>query len=346
MERTLSSFSLGYLSERYASGKLNFDFAIQRDSGQWNAEQKSLLIHSVVSDMIVPTVYLIKENTDDGEIWTAIDGKQRLTTLMTFANDGFKLGNKTPNVIINEIEYIIAGLKYSELPKAVREKFDLYSLDTAFLFDYAADTLEDQFYRLNNGSTFTKQQKAVVKLGTELAEKLVPFEQHPFWDRTNISSVQKRHGVVMETILKSLMLLTDYNYQQFGAAEVVKFAEYYSQNYKQQEITYFAELLDKLNKHIIDEADVNEVLKPINIPILIMNLERFESLGRNLDEYDAFISWWCKEGIYCEEYQKFCGSGSTNRAKVWGRMETMDRCLDDFLNGKSSTNSDAAQIYA
>lgn len=331
MERMLSGYSIKYFVERYTSQKLNFDFAIQRDSGQWNQEQKSLLIHSVVSDMIVPTTYLIKENTSDGEIWTVIDGKQRLTTLMTFANNGFKLGSKTPNVVINGKEYEIAGLKYSELPEPVREKFDLYSLDVAFLFNYTADTMEDQFYRLNNGSTFTKQQKAVVKLGTELAEKLVPFEQHPFWDRTNISSVQKRHGVVMETILKSLMLLTDYNYQQFGAAEVVKFSSYYSHNYKQQTITYFGELLDKLNRYVLNDDEINEVLKPINIPIFIMNLDHFESLERPAEEYEQFITDWCIEEIHSDDYQKFCGSGSTNKAKVWGRMETMDKCLDTFI---------------
>lgn len=331
MERTLSAYSLGYLSERYAGGKLNFDFAIQRDSGQWNQEQKSLLIHSVVSDMIIPTVYFIKENTSDGEIWTAIDGKQRLTTLMNFACNGFKLSSKTPSVAVNGKEYKIAGLKYSELPEPVREKFDLYSLDVAFLFNFTPDTLEDQFYRLNNGSTFTKQQKAVVKLGTELAEKLIPFEQHPFWDRTNISNVQKRHSVVMETILKSLMLLTDYNYQQFGAAEVVKFAEHYSQNYKSQTITYFGELLDKLNRYIINEDDVNETLKPINIPIFIMNLDHFEFLERPAEEYEQFITNWCRNEIKNTDYQQFCGSGSTNRAKVWGRMETMDKYLDTFI---------------
>lgn len=145
MERMLTSFSIRYLTERYSNDKLNFDFAIQRDSGQWNAEQKSLLIHSVVSDMIVPTIYLIKENTDDGEIWTVIDGKQRLTNLMIFASNGFKLINKTPNVIVNGKEYKIAGLKYSELPKPVREKFDLYSLDVAFLFNYRR--IEQYYYK-------------------------------------------------------------------------------------------------------------------------------------------------------------------------------------------------------
>lgn len=334
MERTLSSFSIKYLTERHANNKLNFDFAIQRDSDQWNKEQMSLLIHSVVSDMIVPTIYLTKENTNDGEVWTVIDGKQRLTTLMSFANNGFKLSKTTPGVVINGEEYNIGGLTYSELPKPVQEKFDLYSIDTAFLFKYTEDDLEDQFYRLNNGSIFTKQQKAVVKLGGKLAEKLKEIEHHPFWDRTNITNIQKRHGTVMEIILKSLMLLTNYNYTHFGAAEVIKFAEYYSENYNDQEIEYLAELIDKLNISIPTDDDTDKLLKPINIPIFLMNLEYFESLNQPMEKYEEFITEWCLNDCESSEYMNYCGSGSTNRNKVWGRIEVINRYLDNFLNGK------------
>ncbi len=136
----------------------------------------------------------------------------------------------------------------------------------------------------------------------------------------------------METILKSLMLLTDYNYQQFGAAEVVKFSSYYNENYKAQTIEYFGELLDKLNRYIPNDDTINEILKPINISVFIMNLDHFESTDASSDEYEAFISWWCREGIYSDDYQQFCGSGSTNRSKIWGRMETMDKCFDKFVN--------------
>ncbi|MCM1059640.1 MAG: hypothetical protein NC452_05045 [Eubacterium sp.] len=146
--------------------------------------------------------------------------------------------------------------------------------------------------------------------------------------------------------MKSLMLLTDYNYQQFGAAEVVRFAEYYSQNYKQQEINYFAELLDKLNRYLPDDDEINEVLKPINIPIFIMNVDHFEALERPAEEYEQFITDWCKNGILNTDYQKFCGSGSTNRNKVWGRMEVIDKCLDDFLKVENSTSVNTNRVYA
>ena len=330
MEQTSTRFTIEQFIKKHENDTLNFDFALQRDAGQWNREQSSLLIRSVIKKMVIPPIYLVKEETTAGEIWTVIDGKQRLTTIISFFNNNFRLSSNLPPITIAHTEYDISKKKYKELPDCVKDRFLTRALDIVFLLGFDQDELEEQFYCLNNGSIFTKQQKAVVKLGTELAEKLVPFEQHPFWDRTNISSVQKRHGVVMETILKSLMLLTDYNYQQFGAAEVVKFSSYYNENYKAQEIEYFGELLDKLNRYIPNDDTINEILKPINIPIFIMNLDHFESTDRNSDEYEAFISWWCKEGIYSDDYQQFCGSGSTNKAKVWGRMETMDKCLDLF----------------
>lgn len=331
MEQTSARYTIQQFINKYENETLNFEFALQRDGGQWNTEQASMLIRSIVKKMIIPSIYLIKEETANGELWTVIDGKQRLTTMINFFSNKFRLSSNLPTVTVADTEYDISKKHYKDLPDCIKERFLMRALDTVFMFDFSKDELEEQFYCLNNGSIFTKQQKAVVKLGTELAEKITPYEQHPFWDRTNISSVQKRHGVVMETILKSLMLLTNYNYQQFGAAEVVKFAENYSQNYKQPEITYFAELLDKLNKYIPNDDKINEILKPINIPVFIMNMDHFESLERPAEEYEAFISWWCKEGIHIDDYQKFCGSGSTNKAKVWGRMETMDKCLDTFI---------------
>lgn len=331
MEQTSARYTIQQFIDKYENETLNFEFALQRDSGQWNNEQASMLIRSVVKKMIIPPIYLVKEETVNGEVWTVIDGKQRLTTMINFFNNKFRLSSNLPAVIVADTEYNISKKRFKDLPDCIKERFLMRALDAVFMLDFSSDELEEQFYCLNNGSIFTKQQKAVVKLGTGLAEKITPFEHHPFWDRTNISNIQKRHGVVMETILKSLMLLTDYNYNQFGAAEVVKFSTYYSENYKPQEIEYFTELLNKLNRYIPNDDKINEILKPINIPIFMLNLDHFEGLGRNSDEYEAFISWWCKEGIYNDEYQAFCGSGSTNRAKVWGRMETMDKALDTFI---------------
>lgn len=343
MEQTSARYTIQQFIDKYENETLNFEFAIQRDGGQWNTEQASMLIRSVIKKMIIPPIYLLKDETAKGEIWTVIDGKQRLTTMINFFNNKFRLSSNLPVVAVADVEYDISKKYYKDLPDCVKERFLMRTLDTVFMLDSYDEEIEDQFYCLNNGSIFTKQQKAVVKLGTELAKKITPYEDHPFWDRANISNIQKRHGVAMETILKSLMLLTNYNYQQFGAAEVIKFASYFSENHQSQTIAYFGELLDKLNRYIPTDDNINEILKPINIPVFIMNLDHFESLDRDSGEYEAFMSWWCKEGIYNEEYQHFCGSGSTNRNKIWGRMETMDKALDKFIE-ENFGNVNIAQV--
>ena len=88
---------------------------------------------------------------------------------------------------INGKNFSIAGLKYNQLPPILQEKFTMYTFDVVYLRDYSEEELEEQFFRLNNGSIFTKQQKAVVQLGTELASKINEIEQHPFWERVNVS---------------------------------------------------------------------------------------------------------------------------------------------------------------
>lgn len=331
MEHTLSTCTIKTFVERFEKDKLNFDFTIQRDGGQWNKEQASLLVHSIMSDMIVPALYFIKETTDNGEVWTVIDGKQRLSTLMSFYKNEFRITKEVGDVTVNGKNFHIAGLKYNQLPPILQEKFTMYTFDVVYLRDYSEEELEEQFFRLNNGSIFTKQQKAVVQLGTELASKINEIEEHPFWSRVNVSKSQKKHGVIKETILKSLMLLTDYDYAHFGAVEVVRFAKYYSKNYDNRELEYFLELVEKLNENIVDSDENNKYLKPINIPVLIMNMDCFEGMDSTGRAYQEFINNWIKTDCKKSNYLDFCGSGSTHKAKVEGRVNTINEYLQNFV---------------
>lgn len=331
MEHTLSTCTVKTFTERYEKQKLNFDFTIQRDGGQWNSEQQNLLVHSILVGMIVPALYFIKEENNNGEVWTVIDGKQRLSTLMAFYNNEFKLSKDTDNITIGDKEYIIAGLKYKDLPEILQERFTMYPFDIVYLRGYTDEEIEEQFYRLNNGSIFTKQQKAVVQLGTELASKINEIEKHPFWERVNISKSQRKHGVVKETILKCLMLLSGYNYAHFGACEVVKFAKFFSKNYDDKQLEYFTDILDKLNDNIVDTDENNKLLKPINIPAIVMNADFCDENDVSDVDYEKFITDWFETGCKGNEYLECCGSGSTHKAKVEGRVKAMNDFLLNFI---------------
>ena len=170
MEQTSARYTIRQFIDKYDNETLNFEFALQRDSGQWNTEQASMLIRSIIKKMIVPPLYLVKEETSGGEVWTVVDGKQRLTTMINYFNNKFRLSSNLPPVTVADTEYDISKKPYKDLPDCIKERFLMRALDTVFMLDFSKDELEEQFYCLNNGSIFTKQQKALVKLGTDLAE--------------------------------------------------------------------------------------------------------------------------------------------------------------------------------
>lgn len=350
MEKRTQNYNLEEIVERMDKKKLSFDYPIQRESGQWDKSQKSLLIDSILNGFFLPEIYIIREGTEDFAPMSVLDGKQRLTTLYEFAKDGFALANDLDDVTIVDVffdedknpvkeekTYPIAKKKFSELDTEVQKVFNKYKLEVKLLAGFSDEQIEDQFYRLNNGATFTKSQKANVKLGTELAGKIKEIEECDFFEnRAVFTNLQRKRGEVVSCILQSMMLLSDFEYRSFAAGEVVRFAEKLNENPDYDLIDKTKDLFDRLfcvlppyNK----ELDKN-CLKKIHIPILVKNLDTIDKLNVDYDltddEYTQFLEKWFEVWNDTSGYLDFCGQGSTGKAKVEGRIETMKKELREY----------------
>ena len=66
-------------------------------------------------------------------------------------------------------EYEIAGKYFSELDEYLQEKLRDTEISVIMLIDATDEEIEEQFFRLNNGTALTKDQKTRVML------KLLPF---------------------------------------------------------------------------------------------------------------------------------------------------------------------------
>ena len=349
MENRRKTYTIRQLVRLMENKTVAFDYPIQRESGQWDKYQKSLLIHTIFQDYLVPDIYIIKEGTEDFSPMSVLDGKQRLTTMFSFYKDEFKLEKDIDSVIIktpcyqdgklvnvDEKEYQIAGKRYSEIDGALKEHFMDFGFDTKLLANYSDDEIEEQFYRLNNGSTFTKAQKANVKLGTDLAGKIKEIEECDFFvKRASFSATQRKRGEVTSCILQTLMLLTGYEYKSFGAGEVLKFAEYFNENPNSKQIEYCKELFDKLFEVLPYTKDIDKQLKKIHIPMLIMNLDAIGGLDIEYevsdDEYASFLTRWFDVLNETSGYIDYCGQGSTSKAKVEGRLLLMEKELREYV---------------
>lgn len=293
MQRELGSFLIGSLSEMKKNGKLSFEYSLQREEGQWKPSQKSLLIHSAIIGMDIPSIYIEKvvDNEMKKEVYVVIDGVQRLSTLISYLDNKFALSKDTEDVTIFDKTYHIACKKFSQLPKEIQEHLLHQKIDTKELINYSRDEIEEQFYRLNNGSEFSKQQIIKVKLGEKLAKEFEPIENLDFWDRTGLSKAQKKHGIKTYLALQTIMLVSGEDYGcKFGGTQTEKYAEkinaIYNDNSQTDEaISARQELMDNISKckQIIEKAHlclndddyINKFLKTSNIPQILAFVNEF-----------------------------------------------------------------------
>jgi len=82
---------------------------------RWDDTRRSRLIESFLVNIPVPPVYL---NSEGSGPYTVIDGKQRITAVHKFVNEGMKLTN---------LEFLqgLEGLGYEDLPADIRSKLEI-----------------------------------------------------------------------------------------------------------------------------------------------------------------------------------------------------------------------------
>jgi len=110
-------------------GTISFTHPLQRPADQWELVNKTLLIDSLLT-LYCPDVFAIKEKTEQGNVYSIIDGKQRLTTIHSYIADKWELGTVEPfslEATGNET-YNISGKKFSELPEEVQNEITGYTL--------------------------------------------------------------------------------------------------------------------------------------------------------------------------------------------------------------------------
>lgn len=125
----------------------------QRDSDQWDATTKSLLVESVINNLSIPAFFFeVGLDSNGVELNQVIDGQQRLTTLRQYYKGKFKLvpASDAPYISPNSVHY--AGRGFDELPPVYKAAFQRYRLTVIKLRDLENMRLE-VFRRINQGGT-------------------------------------------------------------------------------------------------------------------------------------------------------------------------------------------------
>ena len=346
--------------DKVDNGEIRRDALIQRTDDQWVKKQKSKLIEAVLHNRPIGNIALAKGRAESKNyaITSLVDGLQRTTALVDFYHDKFALDKTAKPVVcrcvdedgnVEKFEIEIASKKYSQLPDALKVFFDEYKL-TAYMHEgFTDEELDDMVFCMNNGKAPNSYQKIRFLLGSENMRMLQPICDSTLWEETK--GCKAKNDSILCCVVRTLMMMTYYNYNSLGSAAMTKFAEIDFEEYATPEIiNQLAELVDELAeiKYHISDANLDK-FSSITIPHYIMALKTFKmKKNNNYDFIDFLEKFWNSE-----LYQSFIANCESNGSggslysadSVEDRQYDVDNFIDEYFDdntGDINDNGDEA----
>lgn len=347
--------TIEYYIDKVDKGLICRDPLIQRTDDQWTRKQKSKLIEAVLHNRPIGSVCLAKGRTESKNytVTSLLDGLQRTTALVDFKHDRFAI-NKTAKPIScrfvdesgNEIKgfYEIAGKKYSQLPDAIKYEFNEHKFPAYLYKGFSDYELDDIVFCMNNGKTPNSYQKIRFLLGSENMYLLQPICDSTLWEE--VKGCKAKNDSILCCVVRTLMMITYYNYNNLGSAAMTKFAEIDFEEYATPEIiNQLAELVDELAeiKYHISDANLDK-LNSITIPHYIMALKTFKmKKNNNYDFIDFLEKFWNSE-----LYQSFIANCESNGSggslysadSVEDRQYDVDNFIDEYFDDNTGDIND------
>lgn len=314
-------------------GKLVLDNAVQRGF-VWNKDvtRMSEFILSLIFSRPIPPIYVAKF----GDTYSAMDGKQCITTIQKFMNDEFPLeGLETIEIQDDESgeteEVDINTLTFSELEESLQDAVKDALLTLIIINEPTDDEMCEFFYYLNNGMPLNaitstrakaKSRKEITELGShELFRNALTakaFERY-----TNEDIVVKSYAILhmeepsMETkVIRPLMAEIDI-----------------TDTDKNQLMEIFDRILE-MHKKIDDTKIAKRLLTRTHmisiVPIVWRSLQEGLSDKQMVEWFVEFFAGK-KSATISSIYNTYAGSGSARKEAVRNRLEAIEENYNKFF---------------
>lgn len=348
MKKSRINWTLKRFNKEITNNVVSFEYPIQRAGGQWDLLQKSLLIHSVACDYPIPPLYALAQmeiiGDKEAQIYYILDGKQRLTNLRSFILGDYRLDDNTPIFKIEGDEYNLAKHKFDELPDNVKDAILDFTLDIFKIEEATDEEIEDMFFRLNNGTPLSAQQKAKAKMGAESAIRLQELTNHSLMTENAVfTELQKRKADDEVALVQSMMLLDkNYTVGKFGTNEVFQYTTALRDG-KDEVYTTLENAMNFLSDTLGTQAE-KTLLKKLHMPFVLFASDQALQKGLSNHTFKFWIEDF-KEKLMNKEngvmldgkenenawlYKVGCGAGATKAEKVSDRWTATKQTLTDF----------------
>lgn len=352
-EVILIPYSIEAYAEKILSGKISRDVLIQRTNDQWTNKQKSTLIETILHNRPIG-MFAVASGRSESKNYTVLsllEGLQRSTTIVDYKQDKFAISKKAKpisciftnaNGEAIEHNFEIAGKKYSQLPTVIQMFFDEYRLEVHRYCNFSDDELDEIVFCLNNGKSPTPYQKLRFALGSASMRYLQPMCDSTLWE--DVKGCEAKNDSILGCIIRTLMMMTFYNYKTLSSTAMMKFAddEVFNEYVKTSDFINLTTLIEELSeiKTALSDEDLSR-FDAMTVPHYIMSFNAFKKKGKTAEEYVHFLkSFWNSDNfklfISCckvkDDSSKDGGSSLYSAEMVEDRQYAIDDYMDEYLD--------------
>lgn len=305
--------------------KYNFDLPIQRRAGIWSRKETSLFVDSILR--LYPIYPALLNKHSDTKVLDVVDFKQRFTGLAAYANNEFALDKNLKPVVIDGVEYEIAGKKFKKLDEAVQERFNTRDLTVITMVDATSEEINDIFDRINMGHPLTNGQKRSTLESDETRDIIYSLASHPFFEKV-LTKAQYKKNFDRDTVIQILMLCEMSNEYDFGSFKnddmnrfIVHYNELLADSDKREQVLAKVDIIKDALDRLDDEFKDSIKIKNSSLSLCVYGMYRIIKDKKGTQKYLDWMKNFIETYNTNEQYLVFCSSGTANAENVKGRLQ-------------------------
>ncbi|MDR3587127.1 MAG: DUF262 domain-containing protein [Desulfosporosinus sp.] len=302
---------------------LDLSIPIQRNQ-VWNDIHKSNLVVSILNGF--PVESLLFEESSIDKSFKVLDGKQRILTIIQFANNEFKLSAKS-----KAKDSELQGKTFQNLTPEQQEQFSNYQITITMVRDLSEADRELLFFMRNQAVSLSTLELTRALIGSQVLARLKDLINHPFLQETIGLSKNALNKYTDQQILIQFLILEMKKEATFSGAEIMEFADGIL---KKEGV--LPEIEEKVNLVMTflqtSMGEDFKGIKRIHIPMLYLVGCNAIEQGKSPEFFhDWMIKFFKDIDQNGDEYKLATGAGSAQKQNVDKREKYIRKHFEDYL---------------
>jgi hypothetical protein len=204
MKRRPTTQDITWLLDLARNKQLNLDPPYQRRS-VWTRQDRQFFLDTIFRDYPSPAIFLHKTISDTGQVtYHVVDGKQRLQTILDFANDNIRIAKDYGDANLN-------GKKWSNVLQSddkYKHQFWNYQVSVEMVDRVEGALINEVFDRLNrNARKLTRQELRHAKFEGWFAAQVEKESEKDAWKTLGVVTTARVKRMADTQFISELMLV-------------------------------------------------------------------------------------------------------------------------------------------